>query len=383
MTTIGIDYTAAIHQSAGIGRYTHELVKTLAKLTTKSIQPQYRLFVAGAGKNFAPTLPGPNFTWCPTRLTERWLARLWYRLRLPLWIETWTGSLDLFHAPDFFLPPAKPGTPTIVTVHDLSFVREPATTMPGMEAHLNKWVPNSVRRADHVIAVSETTRQDLIELYQTPPEKITTLYHGVTSEFQPVKSPTLLSTLRQKYNLGDSPFVLSVGTIQPRKNYTRLVQAFAQIDKSFSLVIVGSKGWHYDEIFAEVAKHGLEKRVHFSGFVADADLSALYSAASLFVYPSLYEGFGLPALEAMACGTPVVVSNQSSLPEVVGEAGLLVDPYDADALATAMSQVLSDTTLQQQLAKAGQEQAKKFTWERMGTKLLKLYQQILEGGIKG
>jgi glycosyltransferase involved in cell wall biosynthesis len=374
MTTIGIDYTAAIHQSAGIGRYTRELVKALAKLTAEAHQPQYRLFVAGAGKDFAPALPGPNFTWCPTRLTERWLARLWYRLRLPLWIEAWTGSLDLFHAPDFFLPPAKPGTPTIVTIHDLSFVREPSTTMPGMEAHLNKWVPNSVRRADHVIAVSEATRQDLIELYQTPPEKITTLYHGVTAEFKPVEEPDSLTTVRHKYGLGERPFILSVGTIQARKNYKRLVQAFAQIDKSFSLVIAGSKGWYYNDIFVEVARHGLEKRVHFPGFVAEADLSALYNAASLFVYPSLYEGFGLPVLEAMACGTPVITSNQSSLPEVVGEAGLRVDPYDVVALTTAMSQVLSDTTLQQQLAKAGQEQAKKFTWEGMATKLLKLYQ---------
>jgi glycosyltransferase involved in cell wall biosynthesis len=251
-----------------------------------------------------------------------------------------------------------------------------------MEAHLNKWVPNSVRRADHVIAVSEATRQDLIELYQTPPEKITTLHHGVTAQFKPVEESNYLSTVRDKYGLDERPFILSVGTIQPRKNYKRLVQAFAQIDKSFSLVIIGSKGWYYDEIFAEVAKHGLEKRVCFPGFVADADLPALYSAASLFVYPSLYEGFGLPVLEAMACGTPVIASNQSSLPEVVGEAGLLVDPYDVAALATAMSQVLSDTNLQKQLAKAGQEQAKKFTWEGMATKLLELYQQIL-GGKKG
>jgi glycosyltransferase involved in cell wall biosynthesis len=377
MITIGIDYTAAVHQSAGIGRYTREMVKALAELDPEMLQSQYRLFVADASKNSVPALPGPNFTWHPSRLTERWLARLWYRLRLPLWVESWTGPLDLFHEPDFVLPPSKPGTRTLITIHDLSFVRQPDSIMPGMEAHLNKWVPHSVRRADHVIAVSEATRQDLIELYQTPPEKITTLYHGVTTAFKPIKEPTKLAAVRQKYKLDDRPFILSVSTIQARKNYKRLIQAFAQIDSSYSLVIGGSKGWYYQDIFAEVVRLDLEKRVHFPGFVADADLPALYSAASLFVYPSLYEGFGLPVLEAMACGTPVVVSNQSSLPEVVGEAGLLVDPYDVEALTAAMSEVLAETEVRQQLSEAGQAQAKKFTWKKTATQLLKLYHTLI------
>ncbi|MBN1993929.1 MAG: glycosyltransferase family 4 protein [Anaerolineae bacterium] len=379
MTTIGLDYTAAIRQSAGIGRYTREMVKALAQLDPET---QYRLFVADVGKIFALSPPGPNFAWRTTRLSERWLARLWYRLRLPVWIQYWTGPLDLFHAPDFVLPPVKPGTPTFVTIHDLSFVRQPETVMPGMEAHLNRWVPHSVKKASHVIAVSEATRQDLIDLYRTPPEKITTLYHGVTPDFKPVTEPADLLAIRQKYGLADRPFVLSVSTIQPRKNYRRLIQAFARINPSFSLVIGGSKGWHYADIFAEVARLGLEGRVHFPGFIPDADLPALYSAAILFVYPSLYEGFGLPLLEAMACGTPVIASNQSSLPEVVGQAGLLVDPYDVAALAAAMSNILADPNLRQTLAQAGQVQAKKFTWEKTATRLLALYHQLLPGGIK-
>jgi glycosyltransferase involved in cell wall biosynthesis len=228
-----------------------------------------------------------------------------------------------------------------------------------------------------VIADSEATRQDLIELYHTSPEKITTLYPGVTEALKPIRDSVRLNAVRQKYGLGERPFMLSVSTIQPRKNYQRLVQAFAHIDDSFSLVLAGSKGWHYEDIFAEVARQGLAERVHFPGFVADADLPALYSAASLFVYPSLYEGFGLPLLEAMACGTPVVASNQSSLPEVVGQAGRLVDPYDVEALAATMAQILLDPELQQRLSQAGLEQAKKFTWAGMATKLLALYQQIL------
>jgi glycosyltransferase involved in cell wall biosynthesis len=374
MTTIGIDYTAAIGQSAGIGRYTREMVKALAKADTHSA---YRLFVADANAIDSPP-PAPNFNWCTTRLNQRWLARLWYRLQLRLPVESWTGPLDLFHQPDFFLPPVRTGTRTIVTVHDLSFERQPPDTiMPGMEAHLKKWVPRSVQQADHVIAVSKATRQDLIELYQTPPEKITVLYHGVTPEFQPITNPAQLAAVRQKYGLGNNPFILSVSTIQPRKNYQRLIRALAQIDSSYALVIAGGKGWGYEAVFEEVSRLGLEKRVHFPGFIADADLPALYSTASVFVYPSLYEGFGLPILEAMACGTPVVASNQSSLPEVVGEAGLLVDPYNVDAIAAAMSQLLHNPNLQQQLSSAGQQQAKNFTWDGMACELLKLYRQLL------
>ena len=373
--TIGIDYTSAIHQSAGIGRYVAEMVKALAHLGSAA---HYRLFVAEAGRNFTQPLPGPNFSWHSTPITERWLTRLWHRLRLPLPVEYWTGPVNIFHAPDFFLPPVKSSTKTIVTVHDLSYIREPDTVMPGMADHLNSSVPRSVKRANHVIAVSEATRQDLIELYDTPAEKITTLYHGVTAEFQPSTDETRQAAIRQKYGLEVRPFILSVSTLQPRKNFRRLIQAFAHLDSTYGLVIVGGRGWQYETIFQEVKKQGLIDRVIFPGFVEDADLPWLYNMADLFVYPSLYEGFGLPILEAMACGTPVVASNQSSLPEVVGQAGLLVNPRDVEALATAMQRMLVDRVLRGQLVEAGFKQAKKFTWSDMAGKLLALYQKLCE-----
>jgi glycosyltransferase involved in cell wall biosynthesis len=377
---VGIDYTAAVHQSAGIGRYTRELVRALAASAAAWPEVCYHLFVAGANQSAVPPSPGwPNFAWHPTRLTERWLARLWYRLRLPLWVESWTGPLHLFHQPDFVLPPVRPETRTIVTVHDLSFVRNPDTVMPGMAAHLNRWVPYSVGKADHVIAVSEATRQDLIEFYQTPPEKISVLYHGVTPEFEPVREPARLAAVRQRYGLGQQPFVLSLGTIQPRKNHRRLVEAFAQVDSDLLLVIAGKKGWAYQELFEEVARWGLADRVHFPGFVAEADLPALYSAAELFIYPSLCEGFGLPLAEAMACGTPVITSNRSSLPEVVGDAGLLIDPEDTAAMAGAMASVLQDSSLRRRLAEAGRARAACFTWEAMAVRLIRLYQSLVTG----
>jgi len=374
-TQIGIDYTSAIHQSAGIGRYTRELVQVLAAEWPAA---QYRLFVANARRAALPPLPGQNFSWQPTRLSERWLARLWYRLRLPLAINRWTGPLHLFHAPDFFLPPVDAATRTIVTVHDLSFVRHPESVMPGMSQHLNTWVPRSVQRADHVIAVSEATRQDLMELYHTPPGKISVLYHGVTPEFAPVTSAARLNDVRQKYNLGQNPFILSVGTLQPRKNYQRLIQALAQLEADVSLVIVGGRGWQVEPILAEIERQKLAARVHLPGFVADADLPALYSAAALFVYPSLYEGFGLPVLEAMACGAPVIAANRSALPEVVGNAGLLIDPYNVDELAAAINRLLGDGSLRAQLATAGRAQAAQFTWPAMARQLVEMYRQIIQ-----
>ena len=371
---IGIDYTSAAHQSAGIGRYTRELVAALA---TQPSESQYRLFVAEAKGDFSRPRPGSNFEWCPTRITQRWLTRFWYRLRLPLPVELWTGRINLFHAPDFFLPPTRPTTRTLVTVHDLSFVREPTSVMPGMSSHLNAWVPRSVARADHVIAVSEATRRDLIELYQTSPEKVSVLYHGVTADFRPVNDRSQLDAVRQKYKLGYRPFILSVGTIQPRKNYRRLIQAFADLSEEYSLVIVGSKGWDYQLVLNEVEVQGLKDRVHFPGFADDADLPALYSAASLFVYPSLYEGFGLPVLEAMACGTPVVAAEISSLPEVVADAGLLVSPTDVGSIARGMKQVLEDRDLHRFLAEAGRNRAAKFTWTAAAQQLITIYQKWL------
>jgi glycosyltransferase involved in cell wall biosynthesis len=374
MTTIGIDYTSAVQQFAGIGRYTREIVAALA---ARDAATRYRLFVA-AGGPVAKENPGPNFEWRTTRLSRRWLERLWYRLRLPLPVEVWAGRFDLFHQPDFVLPPVLPGVRTIVTIHDLSFVRQPDSVMPGMGRYLNTWVPRSVAQADHVIAVSEATRQDVLDLYGAPPEKVSVIYHGVRPQFQPVTEPARLAAVRQKYGLGQAPVILSVGTVQPRKNYRRLIQAFARLEPTHTLVIAGGKGWQYQAILAEADKPGLAGRVHFPDFVADEDLPALYSAADLFVYPSLYEGFGLPALEAMACGAPVVCSNSSSLPEVVGKAAILVDPLNPDAIAAAMQQVLADTAWQQKMGAAGQAQAAHFTWDGVAAQLQHLYRTILE-----
>jgi glycosyltransferase involved in cell wall biosynthesis len=378
---IGIDYTAAVRQGAGIGRYTRELVRALAELNGSH---DYVLFAATGGQRPVDMAWPPNFQtrWVP--LSERALTILWHRLQLPLWVEFATGPVDIFHSPDFVLPPVR-WARTLVTVHDLSFIRYPQCADANLRGYLNKVVPRSVRRADLVLADSQSTKDDLVELLDVEPNKIEVVYPGVEERFRPIEDQALLEEVRRRYNL-PTRFILGLGTLQPRKNFTRLIEAFAsgQVGKfaSLHLVIAGGKGWLYEEIFATVEQLDMEERVVFPGFVADGDLPALYNLADLFVFPSLYEGFGLPPLEAMACGTPVVTSNASSLPEVVGEAGLMVEATNVEALAEAMKQVLEDDALREGMIAKGMKQTKKFTWEQAAAKLLSLYEAISNTNIQ-
>jgi glycosyltransferase involved in cell wall biosynthesis len=378
MTAIGIDYTAAYEQGAGIGRYVRELMRALAAQDSST---PYRLFVAGAGRRQLPPVPGPNFCWRSTRITPLWFARLWHRLQLPLPVEVFTGRVRLFHATDFTLPPTLPGTRTLLTVHDLSFVRAPETTTPVLKAYLDVVVPRSVRRATHVLADSQATKDDLIALYGTPAEKITVLVGGVQPEFRPVSDPAARAAARQRYGIPANPYVFSVGTVQPRKNYARLIAALAALGSAYEdvhLVIAGGRGWLEGPIYQAVRDHGLQGRVHFIGFARDEDLPALYSDAVCLAYPSLYEGIGLPVLEAMACGTPVLTSAISSLPEVAGDAAILVDPYDIEAIVDGLRRLLDDATLRTELTARGFRQAAKFTWEGAATQLLAIYRQMLQ-----
>lgn len=368
---IAIDYTAALEQGGGIGRYTREIVRALAG---RDILTDYRLFAAGQASGSLPAPPGPNFTWKPARLDPVWFARIWHRARLTIPIEAWTGPVDLLHAPDFTLPPIRRGTRTILTVHDLSFVHAPEAAAPRLRAYLNQVVPRSVARADLILADSEATRQDLIELYKTPPHRVRVLYSGVDMRFHPVDDEEKLHAVREHYGLGDRPFILSVGTVQPRKNYGRLVESLAALNNpDLLLVIAGGKGWLDDPLYRQIEALKVQDRVRFLGFVPDEDLPALYSAARAFAFPSLYEGFGLPVLEAMACGTPVVTSEISSLPEVAGDAALLVDPYDLDALIDALHKMLDDESLRSTLIDKGFSQARSFSWDRAASQLYHHY----------
>jgi len=371
---IGIDYTAAVRQRAGIGRYTRELVSALLALEGGAGSPhQYVIFAATGGlKPETWNLkPGPGVRLRTVPLTDDWLARLWHRLRLPIPVEAITGPLDVFYSPDFVLPPTRRATRTLLTVHDLSFLHCPEAFVPALRRYLERVVPRSIARADRVLADSTHTRSDIVSLLGVSPDKVEVLYSGVPARFRPEAEPGERERLQARYGIGDQPYVLSVGTLQPRKNYLRLIRAFANLKPETQLVIAGGQGWLYEDIFSEAERHGDSVRI--LGFVDEGDLPALYRSAVLFAFPSLYEGFGLPVLEAMACGVPVVCSNASSLPEVAGEAGLLVDPLDTYGLAEAMRRVLEDSRLRREMNERGVAQAARFTWERAARQLLDVF----------
>ncbi|HOT90476.1 MAG TPA: glycosyltransferase family 1 protein [Anaerolineae bacterium] len=365
---IAIDYTAAARQGAGIGRYARELIDAI--LTADSPH-SFVLLTATAGlgerwtrakqhlrDNAASTA---TLTFRDLPLTDDWMARLWQRARVPLPAEWLTGRVDVFYAPDFVLPPLKRTTRAFLTVHDLSFLRYPETFPPKLRTYLAKAVPRSVARADHIFADSEATRRDLIELLHVPPAQVTTLYSGVTPRFNPHPAEGERAHLQARYGIGARPYILTVGTVQPRKNYIRLMEACDPLAarRPLDLVIVGRPAWLAGPILAAAEQRPY---VHLLGFCDDADLPALYRQAALLAFPSLYEGFGFPPLEAMACGTPVVASTASSVPEVVGDAGLLVDPLDVPAWTAALAQALDDLSLRDRLRRAGPARAATFTW---------------------
>jgi glycosyltransferase involved in cell wall biosynthesis len=379
---IGIDYTAAARQHAGIGRYARELIRALVALERDH---EYIIFAATGGldddrwkreseklRSVRSRGQSSDIRFRTLPLSDDWMARLWHRLRLPVPVEAFTGPLDVFYSPDFVLPPTRRTTRTLLTVHDLSYLHYPEHFVPKLVRYLEQSVSRSVVRADWVLADSEATRSDLIAQLGTPAGKVQVLYSGVDPRFSEEKEPKESEHLRARYGLTAGSYVLSVGTIQPRKNYVRLIQAFAQLQThnltNKQLVLAGGRGWLYEDIFAEAERHG--DRVRILGFVDEADLPALYRNAALFAFPSLYEGFGLPVLEAMACGTPVVCSNVSSLPEVAGDAALLVDPLDTGSIAEAMACVLQDVGLQRDMIARGRSQAAQFTWKKAARQLL-------------
>lgn len=375
MSEIGIDYTPAYEQGGGIGRYVRELVASLLQ------QPDafhYRLLVSGAKRETLPFPATSRFSWHPNRITPQWWARIWHRARVPFPVEALVGRVDLFHATDFVLPPLR--ARSLLTVHDLSFVRVPDAASPSLRQFLDAVVPRSVRRADHILADSIATKRDLIELYGTPDEKITVLYSGVDTRFAPVADLAMLNAVRAKYQLPDAPFIFSVGTVQPRKNYERLVRALAVLRDSgmdVQLVIAGGRGWLEDGIYRAVRETKLDEYVRFAGFVDDADLPALYSAATVTAVPSLYEGFGIPVLESMACGTPVLTSNVSSLPEVAGDAAISVTPTNLDEMVDGLQRLITDAALREVLIQRGFERTKSFTWQFAANQLRGVYRSLL------
>lgn len=374
-----IDYTPAIRQKAGIGRIIRGQVE--AFLSISPPQVEVALFVAGSitddDQKSAP-LPLHAFPY----ISERNLVRLWHRLRSPLPPVNWlTGAADLFHATDFVLAPMR-ARRKIVTVHDLAFIRFPDASMPGLERYLTNVVPRSILRADFLIADSAHTAQDLQEIWQIQADRIHVVHGAVDHTlFHPEQSPAAIEAMRTHLRLDDRPYILGLSSLQPRKNFVRLIRAYAQLRRRTTLphrlVIAGGKGWLYDEIFRTIDDLGLHEDVHLPGFVPDNLLPPLYAAADLFAYPSLYEGFGLPILEAQACATPVLSANNSSLPEAGGAGALYVNALSIDEIDQGLERLLVDQPLRDELQRAGLAHAARFTWERSATQLMSAYRRAL------
>jgi len=301
------------------------------------------------------------------------------RIPLTLSAELRSHPVDVLHV-QFTSPPFSP-CPVVVSIHDLSFEHLPETFNRRSRAQLRFTVRRSAKRAARVLALSEHARHDIISTYNISPDLVTAIPIAAPAHFRPVDDETELQRVRQTYGI-NGDYILSVGSIQPRKNLARLLSAYGRLRQSRSrdslpqLVLVGKRAWLYRETMKAVEESGTG--VIVTGYVPDADLPALYSGATCFVYPSFFEGFGLPPLEAMKCGTPVIVGDRTSLPEVVGDAGVLVNPYDIDAIAAAIASVVDDSSLRTILRTKSLNRARIFDWRETARQTLEVYKQAAD-----
>ena len=358
------------YRAAGISRHIGNLIDNLGGVDCAH---RYTIFIGPDGKPTNGTVDN-RIVYATSRIhTESPPARiLWEQIIAPF--EVRRLNIDVFHAPAYVTPLAT-GCPTVVTVHDLSFERLPHLFNRGNRLYLSSMTRASVQRARGIIAVSESTRRELIELLGVPERLIHVIPNGVEPFFQPLDKERI-DRFRAERGLPER-FILFLGTLEPRKNVRTLLRAYARLRRDHgtdhSLVLAGAKGWLYESIFEEARSLGLENAVLFPGFVPFEDQPLWYNACTVFAFPSLYEGFGMPALEAMACGAPVVCSNTTSLPEVVGDAGLTIPPLDEAALADALWRVLDQPAQAARMRSAGLEQAKRFSWASIARATVAVY----------
>jgi glycosyltransferase involved in cell wall biosynthesis len=360
--------------AAGTARVTHEVARALAdlpdidlRLITLHRPEVVRAYAEKRQYPVAESIPGG-----PSKVGVQYL--LWHLAGIPGGIARMTREADVVYLPLTVSPP-RLRPPQVVTVLDMTFALFPQYHNRITRAVAGTGLRRAIREADAFIAISEHTRNDMVRMTSIPKERIHVVPLAADSRFSPQPDPTISA----KYNI-DGPYVLYVGTLEPRKNLTVLLKAFAAIkDRTTKLVFAGAKGWMYEEFMQSIQDLGLSERTIITGFIAHEDLPALISTASVFVYPSLYEGFGLPVLEAMQCGTPVITTNVSSIPEVAGDAALLIAPDDVAGLARHLDDVLASPDLQAEMRENGLEQARCFSWERTGEMTAEVFRRVVRG----
>ncbi len=370
---IYIDVSAAVHSRAGLGRY----AESLARALVNKEPGRFALFYNRSGDS----RPLPGLDNIPTQSIRAgykpWRMAVWLGQLAGLGFDRLLPGVELYHATEHLLMPLRQ-VPGVLTVHDLIF-----RLFPQHHKRLNYWYLNAAmplycRRASAIIAVSDATRQDLVRFYGLDPAKISVVHEAAAPHFLPAP-PDQVARVRTRYGLPDY-YLLHVGTIEPRKNLNRLLEAIHHLRKAkenIRLVVVGSKGWLYQGFFQRLEELELSEVVHLPGYVPDADLPAIYSGARLVVVPSLYEGFGLPVLEGMACGVPVVCSNTSSLPEVGASAARYFDPTDVSDMAERILPIWRDEGLREEMHRQGLARAAHFSWERAAKETLAVYAQTV------
>ncbi len=364
---IGFDARLVYYQQAGIGQYILQLLQALVRLSSP-----HELWVLRSRK--APPLPLPGHV----RQAKLWTPSHHRFESAALVAELAGRQLALLHSPDF-IPPFGGRFRSAITIHDLNFIHFPRFLTPESARYYGQ-IYRAVERADHIITDSNWTRDDVMDQLKVRPERVTTVHLASNPVYRPITDRREVRRAVASYGL-PADFIIFVGTLEPRKNVPTLLRAFRHLRNGghdVHLAIVGRKGWLYDEIFSTLTELKVAEYVHFLENVPNEDLARLYNAARCLALPSHYEGFGLPPLEAMACGTPVVVSDRASLPEVVGDAGLLVDPDDPEALSAALAQVLGDSELRASLRQRGLMRAGRFSWARAAQETMAVYERVLE-----
>jgi glycosyltransferase involved in cell wall biosynthesis len=372
---ICLDVSAAVHRRAGLGRY----AESLARALVAAHPHRYTLFY-NRERGVEPLV---GLEHLPARTValgyKPWRMLVWLGQLARLGFDRFLPDADLFHATEHLLLPFQT-IPTVLTVHDLIFRHLPADHKPLNRWYLNLAMPLYCCRATHVIVVSEHTRRDLITTYGLAPERVTTVYEAAAPQFCPQPAEEV-AVVRARHGLPDR-YVLFVGTIEPRKNLSRLLAAFEVVHAeglTDGLVMAGRRGWLCGDFFARLEESPARDAVVFPGYVPDEDLPALYAGAQALVLPSVYEGFGLPVLEAMACGTPVAASNAASIPEVGAEAALYFDPLDVGAITGALRLLLRDADLQDEMRERGLLRAAEFSWQRAAAETEAVYDAVAEG----